>query len=79
MEIRSVYDFDGIDTVAAQTANALPNIAALADPKQATADQRPARFIRIEKAVEIPDRTVRKIDDSAFGPANMGTVSYTHL
>jgi hypothetical protein len=72
LEIRSVYDFDGIDTVAAQTANALPNIAALADPKQATADQRPARFIRIEKAVEIPDRTVRKIDDSAFGPANMG-------
>ena len=72
LEIRSVYDFDGVDTVPAQTANALPNIAALADPKQATANQRPARFIRIEKAVEIPDRTVRKINNSAFGPANMG-------
>jgi len=70
--IRSVYDFDGIDEVAVETAGALPNIAALADPKQATADQRPARFVRIEKAVEIPDRTVRKINDSAFGPAGMG-------
>jgi hypothetical protein len=70
--IRSVYDFDGIDMVAAETANALPNIAALADPKQATADQRPARFVRIEKAVEIPDKKVRKINASAFGPAGMG-------
>ena len=73
--IRSVYDFDGIDTVPAQTAASgtpLPSIAALADPKQATADQRPARFIRIEKAVEIPGRTVRKIAATAFGPTNMG-------
>ena len=70
--IRSVYDFDGIDTVAAETANAFPNIAALADPKLATADQRPARFVRIEKAVEIPDKTVRKINASAFGPAGRG-------
>ncbi len=70
--IRSVYDFDGVDKVAAETAGAVPNIAALADPKQATADQRPARFVRIEKAVEIPDKKVRKINDSAFGPAGMG-------
>jgi hypothetical protein len=74
--IRSVYDFDGVDKVAAETAaepgGPLPNIAALADPKQATADQRPARFVRIEKAVEIPDKTVRKINGSAFGPAGMG-------
>lgn len=70
--IRSVYDFDGIDMVAAGTANAFPDIAALADPKMATANQRPARFVRIEKAVEIPDKTVRKINASAFGPAGMG-------
>jgi Hydrazine synthase alpha subunit middle domain len=70
--IRSVYDFDGIDMVAAETANAFPDIAALADPKMATANQRPARFVRIEKAVEIPDKTVRKINASAFGPAGMG-------
>ena len=70
--IRSVYDFDGVDKVAAETDGAVPNIAALADPKQATADQRPARFVRIEKAVEIPDKKVRKINNSAFGPAGMG-------
>ena len=74
--IRSVYDFDGIDEVAAETAGQaggpVPNIAALADPKQTTADQRPARFVRIEKAVEIPDKTVRKIDPMDFGPAGMG-------
>jgi len=70
--IRSVYDFDGIDEVSAETNGAFPNIAALADPKQATAAQRPARFVRIEKAVEIPDKTVRKINASAFGPAGMG-------
>jgi hypothetical protein len=28
--------------------------------------------MRIEKAVEIPDKTVRKINASAFGPAGMG-------
>lgn len=72
LEIRSVYDFDGVDEVAAETAGSIPNIAALADPKQATANQRPARFVRIEKAVEIPDKTVRKINASAFGPAGMG-------
>jgi Hydrazine synthase alpha subunit middle domain len=72
LDIRSVYDFDGVDTVKTQTGNAVPSIAALADPKQATADQRPARFIRVEKAVEIPSKDVRKINNSAFGPAGMG-------
>ena len=72
LDIRSVYDFDGVDTVATQTNNAVPSIAALADPKQATAVDRPARFIRVEKAVEIPSKDVRKINNSAFGPAGMG-------
>src|SRR5882762_8600423 len=71
LDIRSVYDFDGADNVAIQTNNAVPSIAALADPKQATADQRPARFIRVEKAVEIPSKDVRKVDYAAFG-ANAG-------
>src|SRR5450631_1978157 len=65
LDISSVYDFDGIDT-------AKPNIATQANPGQPSFYTRPARFIRIEKAVEIPDRTVRKINGSAFGPAGMG-------
>jgi hypothetical protein len=65
LDISSVYDFDGTDS-------AVPNIAALANPQQAAFYTRPARFVRIEKAVEIPDKTVRKINASAFGPAGMG-------
>jgi hypothetical protein len=65
LNISSVYDFGGVDA-------ANPNIAAISDPSQAAFYQRPYRFIRIEKAVEIPGTKVRKINDSAFGPANMG-------
>ena len=65
LDISSVYDFDGTDS-------AVPNIAALANPQQPVFYTRPARFVRIEKAVEIPDKTVRKINASAFGPAGMG-------
>jgi hypothetical protein len=53
LEIRSVYDFDG------NVANAgAPDIATVANPSATggrTADQRPARFLRIEKAVSIGD------------------------
>jgi len=72
LEIRSVYDFDGVDEVSTETKPAVPSIAALADPKIATAAQRPARFIRVEKAVEIPDNMVRKIDPMVFGPTGNG-------
>ncbi|MGB6307258.1 MAG: hypothetical protein WBF89_05635, partial [Steroidobacteraceae bacterium] len=61
LDISSVYDFDGVDT-------ATPNIAGVANPSQTPFYQRPYRFIRIEKAVEIPGKTVRKLDDSDFGP-----------
>ena len=61
LDISSVYDVDGIDT-------ATPNIAAVSNPGRTSFYQRPYRFIRIEKAVEIPGKTVRKIDDTAFGP-----------
>jgi hypothetical protein len=65
LNISSVYDFDGVDTVKG-------GIAAQADPSNAAFYTRPARFVRIEKAVEIPPKTVRKINQSAFGPAGMG-------
>src|SRR5271170_1854896 len=65
LDISSVYDVDGVDT-------AVPSIPGLADPSQAPFYTRPNRFVRIQKSVEIPDKTVRKINDSAFGPAGMG-------
>jgi len=65
LDISSVYDVDGVDTAA-------PNIAAVSNPGQAAFYTRPYRFIRIQKAVEIPGKTVRKINNSAFGPAGMG-------
>ncbi len=60
LNIRSVYDIDGVDT-------AVPDIATLADPALTSADERPARFLRIVKAVGIPDDTVLNLPDTAFG------------
>ena len=60
LHIRSVYDFDGA---------ASANIDVLADPGQTTANQRPARFLRIVKAVSIPDEDAQNINipNTAFG------------
>jgi len=63
LDIRSVYDVDGFDTTTA-------GIATLADPAQTTAAQRPARFLRIVKAVPLPDRDTLDFDNSAFGRSN---------
>jgi hypothetical protein len=62
LNIRSVYDFNGVDT-------AVPDIATLADPGFATANERPARFIRVYKAVGIPEDEVLDLDNAAFGRA----------
>lgn len=74
INIRSVYDFDG---------TAILDIDALADPAQATADQRPARFLRVVKAVSLPDPDILDLDDTAFGPnRNLGMkeiVGYTMI
>jgi hypothetical protein len=72
LNITSVYDFDG-----APPPN-LPNlsVAALANPTQTSGKPNyytvPYRFVRIVKSVEIPDKTVRKLDNNIFGPAGMG-------
>jgi hypothetical protein len=60
IDIRSVYDVDGVDT-------ANPGIPALADPARTTAAQRPARFLRVVKAVSIPDDDVYDFSQTAFG------------
>jgi hypothetical protein len=59
INIRSVYDIDGVASV---------NIAAVADPVQTPAANRPARFLRVEKAVAIPDEDIVDLDNTAFGP-----------
>ena len=60
LNIRNVYDFDG---------SILPGFDpyVLADPNQTLAADRPARFIRIEKAVSQPEEDLRDIDNTAFG------------
>jgi hypothetical protein len=60
LHIRSVYDIDGIDTTPA-------GIDVMADPLQTPPEDRPARFLRLEKPVAIPDENVRDFDNSAFG------------
>ncbi|HXV39636.1 MAG TPA: hypothetical protein VD701_01580 [Steroidobacteraceae bacterium] len=62
LNIRSVYDLDGVDV-------APGGIIALADPAQTLASERPARFLRVEKAVGIPDDEVRDFRATAFGAA----------
>jgi hypothetical protein len=60
LDVRSVYDVDGVDV-------ATGGIATLADPARTLATDRPARFLRIEKPVSLPDEDVREFRSSAFG------------
>ncbi|MDH4105892.1 MAG: hypothetical protein OEV39_07255, partial [Gammaproteobacteria bacterium] len=60
IDVRSVYDIAGTDT-------APGGIPVLRDPAVTLAAARPARFVRIEKPVSIPDDEVRDFDRSAFG------------
>jgi hypothetical protein len=63
IDIRSVYDIDGVDT-------AQPNIPAVADPVQTPPNSRVARFLRVEKAVSIPDQKTLALPGTAFGASN---------
>ena len=63
IDIRSVYDIDGVDS-------ANPNIATVADSTKTAPAARPARFVRLVKAVSIPDRTVVDLANDAFGASN---------
>ena len=57
LNIKSVYDFDGVDT-------APGGLAAVRDPTQRMANPLRPRFIRIEKAVSLPDKEV--LSNNAF-------------
>ena len=61
LHIRSVYDVDGAD-------RAPGGLAAASNPTATTWAQRPARFLRIEKAVSQPDRDLKDVPNTAFGP-----------
>ncbi len=58
LHIRSVYDFDG---------TAAADLVVLSDPLQTTAAERPARFLRIVKAVSLPDDDLVDLPGTAFG------------
>jgi hypothetical protein len=60
VHIKSVYDFAGVDVTE-------QGIQILADPTQTPINARPARFLRVVKAVSIPAEEVRDFDNSAFG------------
>lgn len=76
LSIRSVYDFDGqqAHTVSGAGTATCPamnrTITMLADPTLCTADDRPARFIRVEEAVSRFDRQLdMTLPDVDFGAA----------
>ncbi|MEZ5550577.1 MAG: hypothetical protein R3E82_06805 [Pseudomonadales bacterium] len=58
LHVRSVYDLDGTATA---------DIASLSNPLTTTAALRPARFVRIVKAVSMPDDDLVDLDGTAFG------------
>ncbi len=62
IHIRSVYDFDGVDSSDA-------GIQALSDPVNPAFASRPLRFLRVVKAVSLPDDDVIDIPGFAFGAA----------
>ena len=75
LEIRNVYDFDGSlrnTNLGLTGVPAATDTATLADPASRTAAQRPARFLRIEKAVSLGDEQLGfpDIANQAFGVSN---------
>jgi hypothetical protein len=60
LNIRSVYDVDGVDVTPS-------GILDMADPASVAPDNRPIRFLRVVKAVSIPDEDLVDLDNTAFG------------
>lgn len=60
LHIRSIYDFDGVDT-------AIPDLPTTANPVFTPAVDRAALFVRLVKPVSIPNRDVKAIPGTAFG------------
>jgi len=60
LDIRSVYDFSGQDS-------ANPNLANLSNSGLSVRQDRPAQFVRVVKAVSIPDDETLALNNRAFG------------
>ncbi len=58
LDIRSVYDIAGVETSA---------ISRLRDPQQTRSNDRPARYLRIDRQVPRPPRDVQPVPNFAFG------------
>lgn len=65
IHIRSVYDFDGIDSSVNESNPT--GIAGLSDPSITTANNLPARFIRVVRGVPMPPESVREVNNTDFG------------
>lgn len=61
LHIRSVYDVSGVDSTAA-------GLEVMANPSLTPANERPVRFVRVEKAVALPTEDVLALPGNAFGP-----------
>src|SRR5690606_20544716 len=61
LHIRGGYDIDGVE-------QAPGGVNAVRDPTNAAYSTRPARFLRIEKAVSQPDDDTYDVPVAAFGP-----------
>jgi len=65
IHIRSVYDFDGVDSSIQE--NIPEGIITLSDPTLTKADDLSARFLRIIRGVPLPPREVRQLSNTDFG------------
>ena len=65
IHIRSVYDFDGVDST-----TSAGGLTLLSDPSQTPAANLPARFLRIVRGVPMPPDDVRDIANTDFGRSN---------
>ncbi|KAF0810679.1 hypothetical protein A167_00558 [Alcanivorax sp. S71-1-4] len=67
LDIRSVFDMDGAFTVQGARPTGIDTLADYRDPALMTAAQRNVRFLRVSKAVLIPDDDVVEVPGAAFG------------
>ena len=71
LHIRSIHDFAGQFDPLGAVPDGVDTLAEFRDPALVTADQRLVRFLRITKAVLLPDRDLVQLNGAAFGRARI--------